>query len=79
MTRPPHVSGPYPDNANEWRWSIIAGNGETIAVSSEGYKNHVDCERGKELARQALSLEHAPMAGLLGLGWTEQKPTTSNQ
>ena len=72
MTRPLHVSGPYLDNANEWRWSIVAGNGETIAVSSEGYKNRADCVHGKELARQALNLEHGPVGALFGLGAIEQ-------
>lgn len=27
----------YQDNKDEWRWSFIANNGETLAVSSEGY------------------------------------------
>ena len=29
----------YPDNAGEWRWTIYAGNGKALAVSSEGYHN----------------------------------------
>ncbi|MBX3575179.1 MAG: DUF1508 domain-containing protein [Mesorhizobium sp.] len=36
----------YKDNRDEWRWSYEASNGETIAVSSEGYKRRVDAERG---------------------------------
>jgi uncharacterized protein YegP (UPF0339 family) len=68
MNRQPHVTGPSLDKANEWRWSIVAGNGETIAVSSEGYHNYADCVRGKEIAREALNLEHAPMGALFGLG-----------
>jgi|Deesub1362A_J573_1020465.scaffolds.fasta_scaffold01023_25 hypothetical protein len=31
------------DNRGEWRWSFVANNGKTIAVSSEGYKNKNDC------------------------------------
>lgn len=27
----------YKDAADEWRWSLVAKNGETIADSAEGY------------------------------------------
>lgn len=43
----------YKDNAKEWRWTYEASNGETISVSSEGYKRRVDCERGIELMQQS--------------------------
>jgi len=44
------------DNAGEWRWRYDASNGETLFVSSEGYKNLKDAERSIELAqRSALS------------------------
>lgn len=33
----------YQDNANEWRWRIIASNGEIIGASTEGYINQSDC------------------------------------
>lgn len=36
----------YKDTRGEWRWTYEASNGETIAVSSEGYKRRVDAERG---------------------------------
>lgn len=36
----------YRDNKKEWRWRYDARNGETIAVSSEGYINRADCQRG---------------------------------
>jgi uncharacterized protein len=35
----------------EWRWRFIS-NGRTIAVSSEGYRNYVDCLRGIELLQK---------------------------
>ncbi|HEY8562826.1 MAG TPA: DUF1508 domain-containing protein [Pyrinomonadaceae bacterium] len=30
----------YQDEKGEWRWRLRAANGETIATSGEGYKNH---------------------------------------
>jgi uncharacterized protein YegP (UPF0339 family) len=33
----------YRDVAKNWRWRFVARNGEIIAVSSEGYKNRIDC------------------------------------
>jgi len=33
----------YQDNAGEWRWKRVAPNGETIADSSEGYKDMDYC------------------------------------
>jgi len=33
----------YKDSADEWRWNVTAANGKTIAASSEGYKNRIDC------------------------------------
>ena len=29
----------FQDKAGEWRWRLIAGNGEIIATSGEGYVN----------------------------------------
>ncbi|MYA16686.1 MAG: DUF1508 domain-containing protein [Gammaproteobacteria bacterium] len=34
----------YKDIIGEWRWTIYAGNGKALAVSSEGYHNKRDCE-----------------------------------
>jgi uncharacterized protein len=28
----------YKDTNNEWRWRLVARNGNTVAVSGEGYK-----------------------------------------
>lgn len=41
----------YQDRAGEWRWTYEARNGNTIAVSSEGYKKYEDALRGVELMR----------------------------
>ena len=41
----------YKDNRGEWRWTYEATNGETIAVSSEGYKRRVDAERGIDIMK----------------------------
>lgn len=32
----------FRDTAGEWRWHVVAGNGEIIADSAEGYKNRQD-------------------------------------
>lgn len=49
-SRPSNLTYPcywlYPDNRGEWRWVYYASNGEEIAVSSEGYVNKADAERG---------------------------------
>ena len=41
------------DNRDEWRWKYVASNGETIAVSSEGYKNKTDCRHSINLVKQS--------------------------
>ncbi|WP_323151028.1 YegP family protein [Pseudomonas glycinae] len=51
----------YVDNASEWRWRFTAKNGKTIAVSSEGYKNLVDCEHAVSLMKS-----EAPAAPVIG-------------
>lgn len=33
----------YKDKAGEWRWRLIAPNGEVVAVCGEGYKNKSHC------------------------------------
>lgn len=45
----------YKDNRNEWRWRYDASNTLTIAVSSEGYKNRSDCERGINIMKASYS------------------------
>ena len=43
----------YKDNAGEWRWTYEAINGDTIAVSSEGYKRRAGAERGIEIMQSS--------------------------
>ncbi len=45
----------YKDKANEWRWRIIAENGNVISSSSEGYVNQSDCVRSAEITKQTLN------------------------
>lgn len=33
----------YRDQANQWRWTLIAANGRKLADSGEGYHNKADC------------------------------------
>jgi len=44
----------YKDDAGEWRFRIVAANGEIVAVS-EGYSRQTDAWRGLEAARRALN------------------------
>lgn len=41
----------YKDAKGEWRWRLVAANGNSIANSGEGYKNKVDCLHGIELVK----------------------------
>ncbi|WP_394695107.1 YegP family protein [Pseudoxanthomonas japonensis] len=47
----------YEDRAGEWRWTLVANNGKTIADSGEGYVSEYNAMRAaartKELAPQA--------------------------
>lgn len=43
----------YKDAANEWRWRIVASNGQIVADSSEGYRNLLDCRDGYLAAQTA--------------------------
>lgn len=42
----------YKDVKSEWRWKFVAKNTKTIAVSSEGYHNLVDCEHSITLLKE---------------------------
>jgi uncharacterized protein YegP (UPF0339 family) len=44
----------YQDKALEWRWRIIADNGNILADSSEGYKNRIDCENSYQSMQDTL-------------------------
>ena len=41
------------DKSGEWRWSLVASNGKTIADSGEGYVDKADALHGIELVRGA--------------------------
>jgi uncharacterized protein YegP (UPF0339 family) len=48
------------DHAGEWRWTAIAGNGEAIGSSSEGYKNIVACLHAIDLMQGSRSAAVVP-------------------
>ena len=41
----------------EWRWNIKASNGKTIASSSEGYINRIDCVYNAKSTAESI-MEH---------------------
>ena len=41
----------FRDSAREYRWRFVATNGETLAVSSEGYKTEADCRHAIALVK----------------------------
>lgn len=46
----------YQDETGEWRWKLVAHNGNTMADSGEGYKNYDDM---RDVAASALDLHPA--------------------
>lgn len=45
----------YQDKRNEWRWRIRHLNSNILAVSSEGYKNRIDCVTAAQTVATILS------------------------
>jgi len=43
----------YKDASGQWRWRVVAANGEVVADSAEGYKRLSDCCDGYEIAHTA--------------------------
>lgn len=43
----------YLDSAGEWRWRLVATNGNIIADSGEGYESKQGVERGIESVKQS--------------------------
>jgi uncharacterized protein YegP (UPF0339 family) len=41
----------YRDENGDWRWTLVAVNGEALAVSSESYKNRADLDHAIDLIR----------------------------
>ncbi|HOF66285.1 MAG TPA: DUF1508 domain-containing protein [Candidatus Fermentibacter daniensis] len=33
----------FKDKAGEWRWTLVAQNGNKVGTSGEGYTNKADC------------------------------------
>jgi len=44
----------YRDAKDEWRWRLLADNGEIVADSAEGYKVEADCLHGLRVATKLL-------------------------
>jgi uncharacterized protein YegP (UPF0339 family) len=49
----------YKDEANEWRWRVIASNGRIVADGGEGYKTKFFC--AKDIKRL---IEELPIANI---------------
>jgi len=43
----------YRDNANEWRWRLVAANGHIIAASGEGYRSKQGVKRGIQSVKKS--------------------------
>jgi uncharacterized protein YegP (UPF0339 family) len=44
----------YEDSGGEWRWRLVATNGNIIADSGEGYNSKQGAERGIDAVRRAV-------------------------
>jgi uncharacterized protein YegP (UPF0339 family) len=44
----------YRDNADEWRWRLVASNGNIIADSGEGYRSKQGVKRGIESVKRSV-------------------------
>ena len=42
----------FRDSADEWRWRLVASNGNIIADSGEGYRSKQGVERGIESVKR---------------------------
>ena len=42
----------YQDSAGEWRWRLVAANGNIIADSGEGYTSKQGAKRGIESVKE---------------------------
>lgn len=42
----------FQDSANEWRWRLVASNGNIIADSAEGYRSKQGVTRGIESVKR---------------------------
>lgn len=46
------ITAVYKDQSGEWRWRFRAGNGEIMAVSSEGYYGKYGCKRAAKTVQK---------------------------
>ena len=53
MATKPHTEF-YLDNAGRWRWRAIAGNGQIVASSGQGYSSRRKAAQGMKAARKAM-------------------------
>lgn len=44
----------FRDNADEWRWRLVAANGHIIAASGEGYRSKQGVKRGIESVKTSV-------------------------
>ncbi|MFB6085436.1 MAG: HVO_2922 family protein [Halodesulfurarchaeum sp.] len=42
----------YEDSAGQWRWRLVAPNGNIVADSGEGYRSKQGAKRGIESVRE---------------------------
>lgn len=42
----------YEDKSGEWRWRLVAANGQIIATAGEGYVEKYDCVNGIKLVSE---------------------------
>lgn len=45
----------YRDERGDWRWSLVAQNGNFISASTEGYRRIGDCVQAWEITRGPLA------------------------
>jgi uncharacterized protein YegP (UPF0339 family) len=38
----------YKDSGSNWRWRLVAGNGQTVASSGESFDSHGNAKRAAE-------------------------------
>lgn len=41
----------YRDRRGEWRWRLVAANGQIVATPGEGYTRRADCVRSIEAVK----------------------------
>ena len=42
----------YKDSKGEFRWRMVAANGQTVATGGEGYKSKESCKAGIESVKK---------------------------